>query len=56
MSLRDEAFYEVIRQFFGQRMAELLVFQEINGVDSSLVCKDITTVLYLESDQLTDVK
>lgn len=56
MDLRDEAFYDFIRQFFGKRLAELLAFQECNGVDSYLGCKDVTAVLYLKSDQLTDLK
>lgn len=31
-------------------------FQEINGVDLLLGCQDITAVLYLESNELTDLK
>ena len=56
MDMRDEAFYEFIRQFSGKKVAELLAFQECNGVDSFLGCKDITAVLYLESDQLNDLR
>jgi hypothetical protein len=40
MDLRDEAFYDLIRQIFGKRVAELLAFQECNGVDSFFGCKD----------------
>lgn len=56
MDLRDEAFHEFVRQFSGKGVAELLAFQEINGVDSLLGCQDLTAVLHLESDQLNDIK
>jgi len=56
MNLRDEAFYDFIRQFSGKRVAELLAFQKCNGIDSFLECKDVTTVLHLHSDQLIDLK
>ena len=56
MDLRDEAFYDFIRQFSGKRVAELLAFQECNGVDSFLGCKDVTAVLHLKSDQINDLK
>jgi hypothetical protein len=56
MDLRDEAFYDLIRQISGKRVAELLAFQECNGVDSFLGCKDVTAVLHLKSDQLNDLK
>ena len=38
MDMRDEAFYEFIRQFSGKKVAELLAFQECNGVNSFLGC------------------
>jgi hypothetical protein len=56
MDLRDEAFYNLIRQMSGKRVAELLAFQECNGVDSFLGCKDVTAILQLQSDQLNDLK
>jgi hypothetical protein len=56
MNLRDEAFYDFIRQFSGKRVAELLAFQKCNGIDSFLECKDVTAVLHLHSDQLIDLK
>lgn len=56
MDLRDEAFYDFIRQLSGKRVAELLAFQECNGVDSFLGCKDVTAVLHLKSDQINDLK
>ena len=33
MDLRDEAFYGLIRQSAGKRVAELLAFKECNGAD-----------------------
>ena len=56
LDLRDEAFYDFVRQFSGQRVAELFAFQELNGVDSFLGCKDVTAILHLQSDQLNDLK
>jgi len=56
MDLRDEAFYDFIRQFSGTKVAELLAFQECNGVDSFLGCEDVTDVLQLKSDQLNELK
>ena len=56
MDLRDDAFYNLIRQISGKRVAELLAFQECNGVESFLGCKDVTAILQLKSDQLTDLK
>jgi hypothetical protein len=55
MDLRDEAFYEFVRQFSGKRVAELLAFQECNGVESLLECKDLTAILRFQSDQLNDI-
>ena len=45
MNLRDEGFYEFIRQLSGKKMTELLAFQESNGIDSFLGCGDATAVL-----------
>ncbi|CAF2135145.1 unnamed protein product [Rotaria magnacalcarata] len=56
MDLRDDAFYDLIRQVSGKRVAELPTFQECNGVDSFLGCKDGTAILQLKSDQLNDLK
>jgi len=56
MDLRDEAFYDFIRQFSGKKVAELLAFQEFNGVDSFLGCEDVTAILQLKSDQLNELK
>jgi hypothetical protein len=56
MDLRDEEFYDFIRQFSGKKVAELLAFQECNGVDSFLGCKDVTAVLQFKSDQLNELK
>ena len=56
MDLRDEAFYDFVRHISGKRVAELLAFQECNGVDSFLGCKDVTAVLHFQSDQLNDLK
>ena len=56
MDLRDEAFYDFIRQFSGRKVAELLAFQECNGVDSFLGCEDVTAVLQLKSNQLDELK
>jgi hypothetical protein len=36
MDLRDEAFYDLIRQISGKRVAELLAFQECNGCNPIL--------------------
>jgi hypothetical protein len=52
MDLRDEPFYQLVHQFSGKRLTELLTFQECNGVDSFLGCKDIFAILHLKSDQL----
>ncbi|CAF1478330.1 unnamed protein product [Rotaria sp. Silwood1] len=56
MDLRDETFYDFIRQISEKRVAELLAFQNCNGVDSFLGCKECTDVLRLESDQFNDLK
>ncbi|CAF4768490.1 unnamed protein product [Rotaria socialis] len=56
MDLRDENFYDFIRQFAGKKAGELLSFQECNSVDSLLGCIDVTTILHLESDELIDLK
>ncbi|CAF4701824.1 unnamed protein product, partial [Rotaria sp. Silwood2] len=45
-----------IRQFSGKKVAELLAFQECNGVDSFLGCEDVTVVLQLKSDQPDELK
>jgi hypothetical protein len=44
MDLRDDAFYDLICQISGKRMA-LLAFQECNGLDLFLGRKDVTTIL-----------
>ena len=56
MDLRDEAFYDFIRQFAGKKVAELMSFQECNSVDSFLACNDICAILYLDSDALLNLK
>jgi hypothetical protein len=56
MDLRDEPFYEFVQQFSGKKVAELLAFQECNGVDSFLGCGDVTAVLQLKSNQLDELK
>lgn len=56
MDLRDDAFYDFIRQFSGKKVAELLAFQECNSVDSFLGCDDVTALLQLKSDQLDELK
>ncbi|CAF1244708.1 unnamed protein product [Rotaria sp. Silwood1] len=56
MDLRDEAFYDFIRQISGKRVVELLAFQDCNGVDSFIGCQECTDVLRFESDQLNDLK
>ena len=56
MHLRDEAFYDFVRQYSGKRVAELLAFQECNGVDSLLACPDIAAILRFQSDDLNDIK
>ena len=56
MDLRDEAFYDFVRQYSGKRVAELLAFQECNGVDSLLACPDIAAILRFQSDELNDIK
>ncbi|CAF1325995.1 unnamed protein product [Rotaria sp. Silwood1] len=56
MDLRDEAFYDFIRQISGKRVAELLAFQNCNEVDSFVECKECIDVIRLESDQLNDLK
>ena len=56
MDLRDEAFYALIRQIAGKRVAELLAFQEYNRVDSFLGCGDVTSVLHLDSNDLCEIK
>lgn len=56
LDLRDEAFYDFVRQHSGKRVAELLAFQECNGVDSLLACPDVTAILRLQSEQLNDLK
>ncbi|CAF3237276.1 unnamed protein product [Rotaria socialis] len=56
MNLRDENFYDFIRQFAGKKVAALLSFQECNSVDSFLGCQDVTAILHLESDELIDLK
>ena len=56
MDLRDESFYEFVRQYSGKRVAELLAFQECNGVDSLLACPDIAAILRFQSDELNDIK
>jgi hypothetical protein len=56
IDLHDEAFYDFVRLVSEKRVAELLAFQECNGVDSLLGCKNVTAVFHLQSDQLNDVK
>ena len=56
MDLRDEAFYDFVRRHSGKRVAELLAFQECNGVDSLLACPDIGAILRYQSDELNDIK
>ncbi|CAF1440605.1 unnamed protein product [Rotaria sp. Silwood1] len=56
MDLRDEAFYDFIRQISGKQVAKLLAFQNFNGVDSFIGCKECTDVIRLESDQFNDLK
>ncbi|CAF5000349.1 unnamed protein product, partial [Rotaria sp. Silwood1] len=56
MDLRDEAFYDFIRQISEKRVAELFAFQNCDGVDSFLGCKECTDVLRFESDQFNDLK
>ncbi len=50
MDLRDEAFYDFVRQFSGKLVTELLVFQGCNGVDSLLGFKDVTAAFHLKYD------
>ncbi|CAF1198443.1 unnamed protein product [Rotaria sp. Silwood1] len=56
MDLRDEAFYDFIRQFAGRKVAELMSFQECNSVDSFLGCNDIFAILHLDSDEIFNLK
>jgi hypothetical protein len=56
IDLDYEVFYDFVRLVSEKRVAELLAFQECNGVDSLLGCKNVTAVFHLQSDQLNDVK
>jgi hypothetical protein len=56
IDLDYEVFYDFVRLVSEKRVAELLAFQECNGVNSLLRRKDVTAVFHLQSDQLNDIK
>ena len=56
MELKDDHFFTFVQEFSGQKLASLLEFQEINSAQCLLGCDDLLEVLFLDSNDLLDLK
>lgn len=56
MELKDNHFFTFVQEFSGQKLASLLEFQEINSAQCLLACDDLLEVLFLDSNDLLDLK
>ena len=56
MELKDDHFFTFVQEFSGQKLASLLEFQEINSAQCLLACVDLLEVLFLDSNDLLDLK
>lgn len=56
MELEDKPFFEFVKMFAGNKVSQLLEFQDINSVQCFLTCNDPFEILSYESDDLLDLK
>ena len=56
MELKDGHFFTFVQEFSGHKLASLLEFQEINSAQCLLACDDLLEVLFLDSNDLLDLK
>ena len=56
MELEDKPFFEFVKMFAGNKVSQLLEFQDINSVRCFLTCNDPFEILSYESDDLLDLK
>ncbi|CAF4035177.1 unnamed protein product [Rotaria sordida] len=56
MELEGDHFFEFIKQYSGEKVANLLEFQDISNVHCLLACDDPLEILSLDSNDLLDLK
>ena len=56
MELKDDHFLKFVQEFAGHKLAFLLEFQEITSAQCLLACDDLLEVLFLDSNDLLDLK
>ncbi|CAF4934242.1 unnamed protein product [Rotaria socialis] len=56
MQLKGDTFFDFIKQYSGEKVANLLELQDIINLNCLLACKDPLELLLLDSDDLLDLK
>lgn len=56
MEFEGDRFVEFVKEYAGEKIANLLEFQDITNVDCLLECNDPLEILSFDSDQLIDMK
>ncbi|CAF1415469.1 unnamed protein product [Rotaria magnacalcarata] len=56
MELERDTFFDFVKQYSGEKVANLLEFQDITNVNYLLTCKDPLEILLLDSDDLIELK
>ncbi|CAF3789272.1 unnamed protein product [Rotaria magnacalcarata] len=56
MELERDTFFDFVKQYSGEKVANLLEFQDITNVNCLLACKDPLEILLLDSDDLLELK
>ncbi len=52
----DDRFFEFVKHYSGEKIADLLEYQDLNNVDCLLACADPLEILSYDSDDLLDLK
>ncbi|CAF4919389.1 unnamed protein product, partial [Rotaria socialis] len=56
MELERDTFFDFVKKHSGEKVANLLEFQDITNVNCLLACKDPLEILLLDSDDLLELK
>ncbi len=56
MELEDDRFFEFVKHYSGEKVGNLLEFQDLTNVDCLLVCADPLEILSFDLDDLLDLK
>ncbi|CAF2230898.1 unnamed protein product [Rotaria magnacalcarata] len=56
VELEGDTFFDFVKQCSGEKVANLLEFQDITNVNCLLACQDPLEILLLDSDDLLDLK